>query len=182
MLTVKNALACAALSAGAAVALVAAAVPNAGAQYAYFSLCDASATAEVCVSDQQFDFRLLAVPQVGLGTLHVADAAGYVVAYRVPNSPVGVPCVVLTANATTTDKCADLGLVRDPESQPIYLFDRGVDEPTASFMPEPLAVIDVCHGNLNANVNGFGINDQPIIAVCAYASTNAPSVTLPTGF
>jgi hypothetical protein len=162
--TLKKTLAGVAVSACATVALMAAGVP--AAQAYYYNPCTKPTDLEVCITNQQHVASLFAVPNVGTNTVHVADAVAYVDVYRVPNTSIGVPCVVATANATSANPCANLGLVYDATSPRIWLVSGPVDGATPTILPTPLAQVDICTGVLNANYNGIGINDQTIVTVC----------------
>jgi hypothetical protein len=120
----------------------------------------------LCVYDQQFVTRLFAVPAADTATMHVADVAAYVVVYDVPNSSLGVPCVVASLDATTSDECASLGLVRDASVPPVALIDGPVDGDMPVVAPAPLAEVDVCAGLLHAGYHGIGFDGQPILIAC----------------
>jgi hypothetical protein len=128
--------------------------------------CGRQTEAIACISNEQHVTTLFAVPAAETAALHVANVAAYVVVYRVPNSSVGIPCVVASVDATASDECASLGLVRDESAPPVALVDGPVDGFAPAISPTPLATVDVCSGLLHAGYQGIGLDGQPIVIVC----------------
>jgi len=161
MVTFKRTLVAAIVAAGA----FATAVP---AHATYFSACGALQSlpdAHVCIDNQQHVTTLFAVPQAQTPTVPLANVSAYIYVYTLPNSTIGIPCVVATVNATSSDECASLGLIRTA-NPPIALINQPVNAVTPFIPPTPLASIDICTGDLNANYHGIGINNQPIVTPC----------------
>jgi hypothetical protein len=164
MTNLKKTLAGAALSLCATVALVAAGAPAANATY--LNTCAGNdIPAEVCINNLQWVEDLVAIPGGATTAVHVADAVAFIDTYNVPNSSVSVLCVVFAVNATTTNPCASIGLVRDPLGLHIPLYAGPVDGATPT-VSGTLAKVMLCTGTLNANYERVGINDQAIFTPC----------------
>jgi hypothetical protein len=163
MVTFKRTLVAAAMAAG---VFVSTAAP---AHAAYFSACGAFQNlpdAHVCVDNQQYVLTVFVAPQVQTPAVPLANVAAYIYVYTLPNSPIGIPCVVATVNATGSDECASLGLVRTAQPPIPLINNQQVNAATPFIPPTPLLQVDICTGDLNANYHGIGINNQPIITPC----------------
>jgi hypothetical protein len=106
----------------------------------------------------------LSVPSVNTTSNAQHQIAGYVDSYRfalVTGGSVTVPCVTLTADATSTDACALAGGVF--VSRIVTLVNTTADEPE---LGAPSVQVSVCSASLTATVLGFGATGVPVYTVC----------------
>lgn len=108
----------------------------------------------------------VSVPGVTLGSAGSHRVAGYVDRYRFI-TPGGValvlPCVVLTANATTVNPCAAAGGTFD--SRFLTLLDNTVSQPTVG-VGDPILTARVCDARVTLTAAGFGVENFGLLTVC----------------
>ncbi|HEU0129964.1 MAG TPA: hypothetical protein VFQ85_03105 [Mycobacteriales bacterium] len=103
-------------------------------------------------------------PRVYTAATH--HAAGYVDVYRFPvagGATATLPCVVLVANSTTQNPCAD----NDGTfvTRLAVLVDNTVNQPGVA-VDVPLASVSVCSARYTVTVDSIGVENVPAYSIC----------------